>query len=377
MPNNAVFDVAVGGRFHADYMVEALLEDGSAANLYTTFPYTKFPTIPRERIHSHLISELVFRAGRFLPFENKTNHLKMTSFGKWLALNLPTNEASHFIGWSSFALELLRKHRYATTILERDSTHIVSQMKALNDEYHRVGLPFEPDSFVVERELEEYSLSHYLFVLSENAKQSFVDEGHDPSRIFVTPLGVDLKTFRPNFSRQRGRALKVIYFGALSVRKGIHTLLEATQGFKKSELELVLVGEIESGYDKILRRYTHAMILPSLSHTKLSELAREMDVFAFPSIEDGFGQTTVQAMASGLVSLVSSSAGSSDCIESGVDGFVLPPHDANPWQEKLRWAIDHPNEISAIKKRAADKASQFSWKNYQHHLRHSLAALPK
>ena len=65
-------------------------------------------------------------------------------------------------------------------------------------------------------------------------------------------------------------------------------------------------------------------------------------MFVLPSVEDGWGHVTLEAMSCGLPAIVSANAGSADAVQDGVTGFVVPACDAQAIAEKLEFLYKHP-----------------------------------
>jgi glycosyltransferase involved in cell wall biosynthesis len=67
-------------------------------------------------------------------------------------------------------------------------------------------------------------------------------------------------------------------------------------------------------------------------------------------------------MASGIPSIVSSSTGASELINSGVDGFVMPDYrDSKKLASMINDVISNPELANKIGLLARKKAEQFSW----------------
>jgi glycosyltransferase involved in cell wall biosynthesis len=91
------------------------------------------------------------------------------------------------------------------------------------------------------------------------------------------------------------------------VRKGLHFALEAWLRSTASRTgTFTIAGEFLPGYQRRLSPMLSHPSVRVLGHRDdVPELMRASDVLMLPSIEEGFGLTCVEAMASGCVPLVS------------------------------------------------------------------------
>lgn len=86
------------------------------------------------------------------------------------------------------------------------------------------------------------------------------------------------------------------------------------------------------------------------------------DLYVSPSLEDSFGLPVAEAMACGLPAISSPSAGVSELIRDGVDGFVLrDPRDPQELASLLEELFHHQEQRERIAQAAAQKASGWTW----------------
>lgn len=354
--------VAVGGRFHADKMAAALVAAGHQTTLHTTLPGFRFPKGPSVR--AHLMPEIFYRLARWVGRGDWGDERKMQWFGASVARAVRSTSPDLFVSWSSFALETLRERAAPVQVLVRDSSHIQHQSAELRGECQRLGIVFRERPVCEARELEEYALSEHILVLSSYAKRTFVERGIHPSRIQVIPLGVDTTRFQPRKRAQAKLPLKAVFFGTLGPRKGAHYFFEATEAFSPAEVETYAIGAVEGGYERVLKRFRHVKRLPAMSQERLAQTVRKMDVFVFPTIEDGFGQVLIQAMACGLVPIVSESCGAAEAVKDGESGFVVASRDVPAIRDRLSRLVANPDSLIEMRGRAINDVRKFSWAAY-------------
>jgi glycosyltransferase involved in cell wall biosynthesis len=142
------------------------------------------------------------------------------------------------------------------------------------------------------------------------------------SRIRVIPHGVALPANTPNIAREQ----IVLFVGALQTRKNVIRLVEAFETLREP-WRLVLAGA-PSGYqaEQILNRINASParerieVTGYLSQQKLNEFFARASIFAFPSLDEGFGIPVLEAMAWGLPVITSNS---SALAELGRDAALL------------------------------------------------------
>ena len=60
------------------------------------------------------------------------------------------------------------------------------------------------------------------------------------------------------------------------------------------------------------------------------------DIFAHPSVREGLGLASLEAMASGLPLITSNVQGVPDYVENGITGYMCDPKDVNTFAENMK-----------------------------------------
>jgi len=188
-----------------------------------------------------------------------------------------------------------------------------------------------------------------------------------PNRVVLVWNGVDLERFSEpvrqedlDAFRQRLGVRGDPVIGAiarLSPVKGLDHLIRAVPGLMQRfpNIQLLLVGDGPAKDDLVRLAYQlgiadRVAICPSVEDTRLP-LAL-MQVFVAPSLEEGFGLATVEAMAVGVPVVVSRVGGLSQVVEHGLSGWVVPPADP----EAIRLAVEHLLSDSQLRQNIAQAA---------------------
>ncbi len=365
------------GRFWIYDEARQLLRHGVLDRLINDYP--KFVTrrwgIPDAHVTALVANGILGRLSRHLGSLPSVPRDKMVEtvhrlFSSRLARHVPSG-SDIFIGLSSFCLEALQraKAQGAIAMVDHGSLHQRSERRLLEEEskLHRTSVRAElAADWIIEKEDSEFHTADRVLVLSQAAKRSLVAEGIAEQKIFVNACGVDLSHFRPG--TRDDTLFRVIYCGNISLRKGVHYLLQAFTELKLAHAELWLIGSRPvAGYAESLRRFEAPNIrfLGTFAQNELTGLYAQGSVFVLPSVADGFGVVVPQAMACGLPVIVTENVGAADIVSDGVDGFVVPIRDVAALKERLRLLYEQPELRQQMGTAARHKAStSLSWDGY-------------
>ncbi len=120
---------------------------------------------------------------------------------------------------------------------------------------------------------------------------------------FYLPNGIDTDSYFP--AQRKDKKIKILFVGRLEVNKGVREVLMAFQKVKDKNIELhiagrgTLEGEVRHNHQRNI--VYHSFI----AEEELRVLYRNCDVFLFPSYNEGFPLTVLEALASGLYVITS------------------------------------------------------------------------
>jgi glycosyltransferase involved in cell wall biosynthesis len=157
--------------------------------------------------------------------------------------------------------------------------------------------------------------------------------------------GVDPAEFHPRFRSEEYRArfglapddLLVTYIGRIAREKNLELLLRAWDELApaRAGARLVLVGRgpLE---EEIRRREPPGVHTTGLLRGReLSEAYASADIFTFPSPTETFGNSLLEAMGSGLPSLVAAAGGVLEFAEHGRNAWLVAPNSTEAITEGL------------------------------------------
>lgn len=291
----------------------------------------------------------VFNAILATPvFRGRQDWLTLLSdveFDRRVAAALPdAGGLTIFDGVMAQCLESLRRARAmgAHTVLTSLNSHITHLRRAMDEEYARVG--DTGHHFVhpamERRALAEIASADHIRVNSHYAKTTFVDAGVKEARVSVIQPGVDLAHFHE--APKPDDVFRVMAVATIDPRKGIHVLIRAFIDAALPNAELDIIGGTSDRWSKhLIERAAaqHANIRVrslDVSRAPVEESYARASVLVHPAIEDGFGLVIPQALASGRPVIATSTAGASELIRHGENGFVVSPRSSREITEHLQ-----------------------------------------
>jgi glycosyltransferase involved in cell wall biosynthesis len=189
------------------------------------------------------------------------------------------------------------------------------------------------------------------------------DPGAGPSgRIGGHPSG----QFSGQFTGHLGVAREkiVLNVGTIQKRKNIARLVEAFETVDNS-WSLVLVGSAGYGAEEILARIERSPASARIAVTgyvtpeSLAGWYSRAMVFAFPSLDEGFGMPVLEAMASGIPVLTSSRSALPEV--AGDAAWLVDPEDTEALAQALRSMTERPELREDLARRGVLRARRFTW----------------
>ncbi len=366
--------ISLMGRFWAFDLARELERHGYLERLITTYPV--FETVKygvrREHICALILNEILNRGWRQAPDWVKAHYnaqyLLHEFFDHRAARHLPP-QPELVVGLSSYALHTLRRARElgAKTVVDHGSCHIAVQDEILREEYARLGLRGYDFAHpkIIDKELQEYREADLIAVPSRFSRETFVSRGVPAAKLLLAPYGVNLTNFYP--APKQDQVFRIIHCGNISLRKGVHYLLQAFTELQLPGAELWLIGGLAEECRPTLRRFASANIrhLGPFPERELHKYYSQGSVYCLNSIEDGFGMTLVQAMACGLPVITTTNTGAADAVREGREGCIIPIRDVAALKEKILFFYENPEAGRSMGETARERVQAgFTWADY-------------
>lgn len=292
-------------------------------------------------------------------------------FDDWVALQLNGLDSKVFVSVETCAMYSFEvaQRRGMTTILDYTQVHpdfLTRILAEAADDLHLPPFPPFDTPKTAKRKQQECSMADQLLMLSEVQKRSFLEAGFSPEQLVSVPLWSDTTLFYPPPAPavKDSPELRVLFVGALSIRKGIPYLLKAMR-LCGSGVKLTLLGaimpEIEFFLAEAEGTFTY---VPPTTKAGVRQYYWQSDVLVLPSLADTFGWVAMEAMTCGLPIIVSENCG----VPVPDENWRVPVMNAEAIAEKLLVLRDNRDYCSTLGQMAANFAQQFTPQRYRQQL---------
>jgi len=204
-----------------------------------------------------------------------------------------------------------------------------------------------------------YPEARYVAVLTDESLGYFSSLAHMRGRIIPNALTPAVFAHSDEVPEQRhGKTLMAM--GRLAHEKGFDLLLSAfavvATKHRDWTLEILGEGPIRAYLLSCIQKHgLEERVLMSGFTRRPFDALRRADLFALSSLDEGFPNVLLEAMACGLpVVSFDCPSGPRHIIRNGVDGVLVPPRDA----KAMAAALDHLMGDEAERKRLASKARE-------------------
>jgi glycosyltransferase involved in cell wall biosynthesis len=160
----------------------------------------------------------------------------------------------------------------------------------------------------------------------------------------------------------------ILHVGTIEPRKNLGRLLEAFKALLADapDLRLVLIGKKGWLYDSFFEKLRHLgleerVIFPGyVDEADLPACFQLAQVFAYPSLYEGFGLPPLEAMACGAPVVCSHSSSLPEVV--GQAGLLINPTDTAALTAALRQVLTDATLRAELRQSALNQAQKFSWK---------------
>jgi len=165
---------------------------------------------------------------------------------------------------------------------------------------------------------------------SKFVRDSMLYNGIPESKCALNSYGADTSVFTPR--TEVPGIPRFICVGTICLRKGHQYLFRAFEKVRRilPQAELICAGPDYPDFAPERKRwegtFTHYQHLP---HAELAKILRGATAFVFPSNEEGFARSVVEAMAAGLPIIATHESGATTLVDDGVEGLIVRTRDVD------------------------------------------------
>jgi len=182
--------------------------------------------------------------------------------------------------------------------------------------------------------------------LTRFVRDKFVAAGFPPEKLFVKSNFV-----YPDPGCGAGEGGYALFVGRLSPEKGLDTLLQAWKRLDRPwHLKIVGDGPLSAQVRAFCAEHPDAQWLGEKPRAETAELMARARVLVFPSQwYETFGRVAMESFAAGTPVIASRLGAMAEICEDPRTGLLFEPGNAADLSEKLRWVLDHPAQIEAMR----------------------------
>lgn len=237
---------------------------------------------------------------------------------------------------------------------------------------HWVGSCCETHRLGMLRVLEN---ANAVLIGCESFAHEVVERLSVPRSLFtIVPGAVDVHRFTPEPGRTLGDAadpVRLLYHGRVDRRKGSLDFMDALSLLHRDGIPFAAtvsgIGpDLDATRERAASHGIEALVGFSgyAAYDDAPAIYHRQDVFVSPTYAEGFSNTVLEAMASGLPVLSCVAVGVMDCIRNDENGLLVQPGDVPAQAEALRRLIGDP----ALRRRLASAALEecrrtYSWES--------------
>ena len=214
-------------------------------------------------------------------------------------------------------------------------------------------------------EREAWEKADLVLAPSDFVRDGLLELGAPAEKIRLVPYGLPGKWFGPlDADPIPGR---VLFVGGVGLRKGNHYLAEACRilADRGVAAEFRVVGPYDAR-EIASPLFTGPTYVGQVPRSQVREEFLRADLFAFPTLVEGFALSHLEAMACGLPVVTTPNCG--PAVRDGQDGFVVPPRDPRALADRIQAIISDRALRKRLGASARERAATFSWSQYHERL---------
>ena len=273
-------------------------------------------------------------------------------------------------GMSLYSFQAVKRSG-GVSILHSQWMHPAAQNKILKSEFSQLQLKKKPISPKrIKRQLKEINFVDKIWCISSLVYSSYIENEIDRNKLFYLPLGVDTSYYYPKgelgtIYDYRKSSFKILFVGNVNPEKGAHLLIEALKISGVRNCEIIFNGALPAYFQNTFKNSCNSLIARNITiriepgDPKKNYIYSSL--FVLPSVHESFGMVVLEAMASGLPILVSSSVGAKDCVQNGKNGFIFESKNVKELAQRIDFFYSNRQLIQDYGLHSLEQAKEYDW----------------
>ena len=222
----------------------------------------------------------------------------------------------------------------------------------------------------------KYNLNKADKILSTSHSMAKETKLYTNKDIEVTPFGIDMEQFKPMNTKEELFDKDDIAIGtvkALEETYGIEYLIKAfkivSDKYKDLPLKLLIVGggSLENSLKDLVKKLkieNKTVFVGKVPFGEVPKYHNMLSISIFPSINESFGVSVIEASACEKPVVVSNVGGLPEVVENGVSGFVVPPRNPKKIAETIEKLISDANLRKQIGENGRERVKMlYNWED--------------
>lgn len=214
-----------------------------------------------------------------------------------------------------------------------------------------------------------YGKCKQVYVPSKSMAEILIEKNID-ANLKIWERGINSELFNPKkrdmeWRREQGFSdddIVITFVSRLVWEKNLRIFADIVNRLKKKyqSVKAMVVGD-GPAREEMIELLPNAVFTGFLKGENLAKAYASSDIFFFPSDTETFGNVTLEAMASGLPTVVANATGSKSLVDHGENGFRAPVERSEKFFTFIEELVVDPELRSKMSKASLEKSKKYSW----------------
>lgn len=157
----------------------------------------------------------------------------------------------------------------------------------------------------------------------------------EESKVSVLENCVDTDLFFPINKQSSSELTRILFVGRLEYRKGLNKLVQLAKYIEdKNNFKLIIAANNDENTE-MFKKFRNVEVKVGLNRQEMNELYNSGDIMFFPSLYEGFGLVTIEALSAGIPVVGNNIAAIGDLYNRGQKGIAILQDDIDKDIDKI------------------------------------------